>query len=99
MTTEPEKCETMIEVRAGVDAVDAGIAALLGRRFAYMKAAARIKDDPAAIRDEARKAEVIANAKANARAQGVPEPLAAALWEMLVETSIAYEQAQFDARS
>jgi isochorismate pyruvate lyase len=99
MTTEPEKCETMIEVRAGVDAVDAGIAVLLGRRFAYMKAAARIKDDPEAIRDEARKAEVIANAKANARAHGVPEPLAAALWEMLVETSIAYEQAQFDARS
>jgi hypothetical protein len=28
----------------------------------------------------------------------VPEPLVAALWEMLVESSIAYEQALFEAK-
>jgi isochorismate pyruvate lyase len=88
----------MTEVRAGVDAVDHDLVALLSRRFGYMAAAARIKSDPAAVRDEARKAEVIDNAKAHARAGGVPEPLVAALWEMLVESSIAYEDVLFGAK-
>jgi hypothetical protein len=30
------------------------------------------------------------------RAVGVPEPLVAAMWEMLVESSVAYELAVFD---
>lgn len=98
MTKKPELCETMAEVRDGVDAVDAEIARLLGNRFRYMAAAARIKSSRDSIRDEDRKAQVIENAKAAARANSVPEPLAAALWEMLIESSIAYEMALFDAR-
>ncbi len=99
MTIQPEHCTNMIEVRAGVDAADTAIVALLGQRFGYMAAAARIKTDRTKVRDETRKAEVIANAKAEARAQGVPEPLVAAIWEMLVESSIAYETALFDAHA
>lgn len=96
-TIAPETCTNMAEVRAGVDAVDAQIVALLGERFAYMRAAARIKTDRSAVRDEDRKASVIAAAKDAARAAGVPEPLVVAMWEMLVESSIAYEMAVFDA--
>ncbi len=98
MTINPIECTTMTQVRAGVDAVDHDIIALLGRRFGYMAAAARIKTDATAVRDEARKAEVIENVKAHARANGVPEPVAGALWEMLVESSIAYEDALFAAK-
>jgi isochorismate pyruvate lyase len=94
----PDDCATMSEVRAGVDAVDAQIVALLGERFGYMRAAARIKTERSAVRDEDRKASVIAAAKAAAQANGVPEPLVAALWEMLVESSIAYEMTLFDKR-
>jgi isochorismate pyruvate lyase len=97
MTIPPDDCQTMAQVRAGVDAVDAQIVVLLGTRFAYMRAAARIKTDRNAVRDEDRKASVIAAAKEAAREAGVPEPLVAALWEMLVESSIAYELAIFDA--
>lgn len=96
-TIAPENCTNMSEVRAGVDAVDAQIVALLGQRFAYMRAAARIKTDRNAVRDEDRKASVIAAAKTAASEVGVPEPLVAAMWEMLVESSIAYEMAIFDA--
>ncbi len=99
MTTDAPDCQTMAEVREGVDAIDREVLALLGRRFGYMAAAARIKTDRAAVRDDTRKAEVIANAKAHARQLGVPEPLAAALWEMLVEASISYELALFDAKT
>jgi isochorismate pyruvate lyase len=98
-TIPPDDCQTMAHVRAGVDSVDAQIVALLGERFAYMRAAARIKTDRAAVRDEDRKASVIAAAKDAAREAGVPEPLVAALWEMLVESSIAYEMAVFNAKA
>src|SRR3546814_9475524 len=50
----PEQCETMTEVRAGVDQVDRELVALLVRRFGYMDAAARIKTDRDTVRDEAR---------------------------------------------
>lgn len=89
-------CATMADVRAGVDALDRELVALLARRFAYMEAAARIKPSRDLVRDEARKAEVIAKAAAAARAAGLPEGLAEALWEELVESSIAYELGRWD---
>ncbi len=89
----------MAEVRRGVDATDAEIIALLGRRFGYMGAASRIKADRQTVRDEGRKMQVIDNAKAQARLHGVPEPLVAAVWEMLVECSIAYEMVLFDQKN
>lgn len=94
----PEDCTTMAEVRAGVDATDAALAALLATRFGYMRAAARIKPTRDQVRDTPRKAEVIANMVAHARAQGWPEAVAAELWERLVEASIGYELARFDER-
>ncbi|MEP9358215.1 chorismate mutase [Sphingomonas sp. KR3-1] len=95
---DPEACTTMVEVRAGVDAVDAALVALLKRRFGYMDAAARIKPERGQVRDEARKAAVIANARAHARTAGIPEDAVGELWEGLVEASIAYELVKFDAR-
>jgi isochorismate pyruvate lyase len=89
-------CSTMLEVRAGVDQVDREIVALLARRFAYMDAAARIKPERGQVRDEARKAQVIENARANARAAGIPEEPVARLWDQLIEASIAYEFDRFD---
>ena len=93
----PEQCETMAEVRAGVDQTDRDLVALLVRRFGFMDAAARIKPDRATVRDEVRKAQVIDNARAHARAARIPEAVIAAIWETLVEGSIAYEFERFDA--
>ena len=92
-------CTTMAEVRAGVDQIDRELVALLGRRFAYMDAAARIKPERSAVRDETRKRQVIANARAAADAAGLPADAVAALWDDLVEASIAYELAAFDRRA
>lgn len=89
----------MLDVRAGVDQTDRELVALLARRFGYMDAAARIKQDRAAVRDEARKAQVIAQAAAAARAAGLPDGLAEKLWDTLVEASIAYEFDAFDANT
>lgn len=99
MTIKPgQDCTTMAEVRAGVDAVDRDLIRLLRRRFDYMDAAARIKPERGHVRDEARKAEVIANARTAAAAAGLPADAIAALWDALVEASIAYELKAFDSR-
>jgi isochorismate pyruvate lyase len=92
----PEDCQSMPQVRAAIDRLDAEIVALLARRFAYMGAAARIKPSRDAVRDEARKAEVVANAVRLAQAQNLPSTLIAALWEQLVEACIAYEFGEWD---
>ena len=86
----------MAEVRAGVDALDEELVALLRRRFDFMEAAARIKASRHEVRDEARKAEVIANARAMAEALGMPGAAVAEIWDRLVEASIAYEFEAFD---
>ena len=91
-------CTTMTEVRAGVDALDRDLVALLAKRFAYMDAAARIKPERGHVRDEDRKAQVIDNARAEAMSLGVPDAMVADLWETLVEGSITYELAAFDRR-
>lgn len=88
----------MAEVRRGVDALDAELVALLARRFAFMRAAARIKPERGHVRDEARKAEVIDQAVAAARAAGLPANAIGAMWETLVEASIAYELAEWERR-
>lgn len=96
MIRPPHDCTTMAEVRSGVDATDRELVALLARRFGYMDAAARIKPARGLVRDERRKAEVIANARAQAQAAGLPADAIAELWDRLVETSIAYELDAFD---
>jgi isochorismate pyruvate lyase len=92
----PEQCATMTEVRAGVDQVDRELVALLVRRFDYMDAAARIKTERGAVRDEARKAEVLDNVARAAAAAGLDPDRLRAVWNELVEQSIAYEAIRWD---
>jgi isochorismate pyruvate lyase len=61
-----------------------------------MRAAARIKPSRDVVRDEDRKASVIAAAVAAAEAQGVPGDVVGDIWERLVEGSIAYEFGEWD---
>lgn len=93
---DPADCNSMTDVRAGVDEIDRQVVALLKRRFGYMAAAARIKPDRSAVRDEWRKADVLAKVDSSATHFGVDRDLIARLYEDLIETSIAYELELFD---
>jgi isochorismate pyruvate lyase len=97
MISDPAVCESMAEVRVGVDAVDRELVALLARRFGYMDAAARIKADRSTVRDEARKADVIANVRRAALELRIPQDVVVQIWETLVEGSIAYEFERWDS--
>ena len=94
---KPADCRTMAEVRHGIDRLDEQIVALLAERFRYMDAAARIKPERHLVRDEARKAEVLAKAGAAAEHEGAPRERVVQLYEALIESSIAYEFESFDS--
>jgi len=94
--SEPEQCVTMSEVRAGIDDIDRRVVELVARRFRFMDAAARIKPDRDAVRDEVRKAEVLAKVDKAAADAGVDRSLIARIYEELIEGSIAYEFVEFD---
>ncbi len=93
---KPAACSTMAEVRYGIDRLDEQIVALIGERFRYMDAAARIKPTRDTVRVEWRKAQVIDNARSHARGADVPEEVVGDIYERLVEGSIAYEFDRFD---
>lgn len=93
---KPEECATLTEVRNGIDVLDQMIVAMLGERFRYIEAAARIKERREAVRDEARKSQVIEQARRVATRVGAPVGFIARFYELLVETSIEYEFVCFD---
>src|SRR3546814_14465064 len=64
----PGDCTTRAEIRTAIDALDREIVALLAARMRYIEAAARVKQHRGAVRDEWRKADVIAKARAAAAA-------------------------------
>jgi isochorismate pyruvate lyase len=94
---DPQACQTMVDVRAGVDEIDRMLVVLIARRQGYMDAAARIKPSRNVVRDEARIAQVLANVKAEALAHGLSWAIAEPVWRELMERCIAHEFAVWDA--
>ena len=97
-TVPAADCTDMSQVRAAIDALDTLVVTLLAERMRYIEAAARIKPSRDAVRDEVRKAAVVAHAVKVANDRGFPPKLAYQLYDMLVEGSIAYEFETFDTR-
>lgn len=93
----PGGCETMTDVRAGVDAVDRALVTILAERVGYMDAAARIKPERAAVRDDERVEDVVAKVLAAAAAAGLPAGIAEPVWRLLIERCIAHEFQVFDS--
>lgn len=46
----PDDCENMAEIRLAIDLVDRQVVALLGQRFAYVKAASKFKTSETSVR-------------------------------------------------
>lgn len=86
----------MTEVRAGIDEIDDAIVSLLGKRFRFIEAAARIKERRETVRDDARKAQIINRVREAARGLALPDELIGRLYDQLIEGAIAFEFAKFD---
>jgi len=89
-------CTTMAEVRRAVDALDDQLVPLLVQRLGYMLQAARIKQAPEQVRDEARIAAIVERVRARAQAEGGPPEVLEAIYRALMETCIAFEQREFE---
>ncbi len=89
-------CTTMKEVRAGVDALDRELVALIALRQSYMSAAARIKTDRNTVHDAARIEEVVAKVKTEAHLQGLCIEIAEPVWREMIKQSITYELKEWD---
>ena len=96
---EPEICLTMFDVRDGVDRLDRALVTLLAERLKYMHAAARIKRNRQAVRDNDRIEDVILKVLRHAKALGLPGNIVEPLWRDLIERSIQYELSVWDKRN
>lgn len=92
----PADCETMADVRKGVDALDRALVLLLAERQRYMDAAARIKTDRATVLDVARIEDVVAKVLAGAEQAGLSAGIAEPVWRLLIDRCIAYEFGVWD---
>jgi len=60
----PDKCESLEQVRAGMDAVDREIVALIATRVAYVRAAAKFKPTVESVADPVRLQAVLSTRRA-----------------------------------
>ncbi|WP_159917807.1 chorismate mutase [Pantoea sp. 18069] len=84
-------CTTMNEVRAGVNALDDILVPLLVQRSGFMTQAARVKNDPQLVRDEARIEAIVERVRAQAALEGGSPELFEQLYRAMMELFIAYE--------
>jgi len=91
VTKSPDQCQTMAEVREGVDALDRELVRLLVIRQGYMKAAARIKPNRDAVYDAPRIEDVVSKVLAEAKIAGLSPDIAEPVWRKLIERCIAHE--------
>lgn len=92
----PESCESMDEVRAGVDALDRTLVAMLFERQRYMEAAARIKPDRQAVHDDWRINDVLGKVAEEAARTGLSADIAEPVWRALIAACIRHEFAVYD---
>ena len=88
----PNACQTMVDLRAQIDAIDVDLIDLLVTRSRYIDRAVdlkRIEGLPARTTD--RVAEVLDKVGATASEQGLDPALARKLWAELIEWSIQRE--------
>ena len=89
---DPERCQTIQQVREGVDEIDLLVLDLLVRRQAYTVRAAKIKRDAGSqVRDEARLKYQIERAKTLGTQKGLSPMLIEPIFRAMIEQHVAFE--------
>lgn len=85
-------CQSLLDIRAGIDDIDQQVIRLLGERFSYVKAAAAFKRDADAVRAPQRLQQMLAQRRDWATQAGLSADVIEALYRQLVEYFIAEER-------
>jgi isochorismate pyruvate lyase len=88
----------MDEVRQEIDRLDAALVDLLAERWGYVDRAWQLKATPEEATVPWRIQEVIDRVKERAEEQGVPSPLAEALWRQIIGWGIQHEEQKMRER-
>ncbi len=89
-------CNTLADVRQGIDAIDAQIVALLAERGRYVKDAARFKRDAFQVSAPERQQQVFDKVRALAESLGAYPEVVDACYRAMVAGFIAREQQDHD---
>ncbi len=90
-----QHCETMVQVRSCIDAIDEQVVALLAARSGYIAQAARIKQRADQIVDLARVEYIVHRMRHAMTARAAPPDIAEATYRSLIGASIAFEHQEF----
>ncbi|PWW74609.1 hypothetical protein C7212DRAFT_282882 [Tuber magnatum] len=93
---DPASATTMAEVRANIDDLDRQIVVLLGERMRFIEAAARIKPNREAVRDQWRVDDVLTKVGETADKVNFSKKLVQKIYAELIEASISHELVNYD---
>ncbi|MGY3211980.1 isochorismate lyase [Mucilaginibacter sp. HD30] len=88
---KPEECENMLEIRTAIDNIDQEIIALIGKRYQYVKSAAKFKTSETSVKAPERFAALLIQRRAWAAKQGLSEDMIAKLYTDMVNYFIQEE--------
>lgn len=89
----------MAGVRAGIDALDQQLVALLSQRLGLIRRASEIKTEAAQARVPWRIEDVVQKVRAGAEANGFDADLAEKIWRDMMEHCIAFEERRLAQKS
>ena len=92
----PQACETIEEVRAAIDAIDAQIVAAIGRRFEYVQAVTRFKQTREDVHAVERYNAVLATRRQWAVEHGLNPDVIEEMYRNLIGHFINHELTQLD---
>ena len=95
----PERCANLDEIRAGMDAIDREIVALITQRVAYVRAAAAFKESSAGVAAPERVAAVLKTRREWAEAAGLNGGVIEGLYRELVAYCVSEEHKEWMERN
>ena len=93
----PDRCASLDEIRAGMDAIDREIVALIARRVAYVRAAAKFKTSSATVAAPERVAAVLQTRRGWAEAAGLSGEVVESIYRQLVAYCVSEEHRQWES--
>ncbi|MBD2093729.1 isochorismate lyase [Trichocoleus sp. FACHB-591] len=87
----PEQCESITDIRTEIDRLDRQVLALLGQRFAYVKAASKFKTSETSVRAPERLQAMLQQRRVWAEEQGLNADAIEKMYQDLVNHFIDEE--------
>ena len=95
-TIPPDDCRNLEEIREGMDALDRQIIAILARRVAYVRAAAKFKTTAASVASPDRVQKVLDTRREWAEQAGLAGDVIRALYRDIVSYCVGEEKKQWE---